>query len=320
MVTGATSGIGLATARALAQKGASVVVVGRNLDKGQSVVARIRQETGNSAVDLLLADLSIQAQVRRLAQEFEERYPRLDVLVNNAGGSYMKRRVTAEGIELTWALNYLCPFLLTNLLLDTLKASAPSRIINVLSDILRSASIDFDDLQAEKKYSTMRSYGQSKLALLITTYEWARRLEGTQVTVNALHPGFVATEIFAKSGGVARLVAPLIKLMAMSPEEGAETSFYLASSPEVAGVSGEYFHKKQAVSPAPVAYDAEVARRLWEISAEMTGFAGDMVASEPRLIEPVEALHGKFKAGPSLTQDLLAEQEWERSQEEGTGG
>ena len=185
----------------------------------------------------------------------------------------MKRQETAEGLELTWVLNYLSPFLLTNSLLDILKASAPARIVNVLSDILRSASIDFDDLQAARKYNTMRSYGQSKLALLYYTYDLAQRLEGTRVTVNALHPGFVATEIFAKSGGVARLMAPLIKLMAASPEEGAETSVYLASSGDVEGVSGEYFRKKEAVSPPPITYDPELAQRLWHISAEMTGLS-----------------------------------------------
>jgi NAD(P)-dependent dehydrogenase (short-subunit alcohol dehydrogenase family) len=271
LVTGATSGIGLATARLLAQQQATIVLVARNRQKGEDAVARIRQESGNPAVDLLLADLSQQTQIRRLAAEFESRYARLDVLINNAGGFFMKRQQTADGIEMTLALNYLAPFLLTNLLLETLKASAPARIVNVSSDIHRSARIDLEDLELKRRYSGQRAYGQAKLALVLFTYELARRLAGTQVTVNALHPGFVATGIGQEGGGIVKLFAPLMKLIASSPKEGAQTSVYLASSPEVAGVTGQYFKKEQAVPSGPPSYQEDTARRLWEIASRMTG-------------------------------------------------
>jgi NAD(P)-dependent dehydrogenase (short-subunit alcohol dehydrogenase family) len=219
----------------------------------------------------MLADLSVQAQVRRLAQEFKRRYSRLDVLINNAGGFFMKRQLSADGIEMTFALNYLSVFLLTSLLLDTLKASAPARIVNISSDAHRRARINFEDLELERKYSGFGAYGQSKLAVALFTYELARRLEGTQVTVNALHPGFVATNLGRNNGWRIKLFAPLVKLMALSPEEGAETSIYLASSSEVAGITGKYFDKKKAVRSSLASYDETAARRLWEISAEMTG-------------------------------------------------
>jgi NAD(P)-dependent dehydrogenase (short-subunit alcohol dehydrogenase family) len=274
LVTGATSGIGLATARCLAQQRATVIVVGRNRQKGEDVVAHLRQESDNPAVDLLLADLSDQTQIRQLARSFESRYPRLDVLINNAGGFFAKRQKTADGIEMTLALNFLAPFLLTNLLLSTLKASAPARIVNVSSDIHRSARIDFKDLELERRYSGQRAYGQAKLALVLFTYELARRLAGTRVTVNALHPGFVATGIGQQDGGIVKLFAPLIKLIANSPEEGAQTSVFLASSPEVAGVTGQYFKKAQAVPSGRASYQEDTARRLWEIAARMTGVPG----------------------------------------------
>ena len=231
LVTGATAGIGLATARSLARQGATVVGVGRNPQKCEKVAAGIRTETGNPAVEFLQADLSAQAEVRRLARAVVDAYPRLDVLVNNVGAFFMSRRLSADGFEMTWAVNYLGVCLLTELLLDTLQASAPSRIVNVSSDMHRSARLNFDDLQGERKYSGMKAYGQSKLALVMYTYDLARRLAGTGVTVNALHPGFVASSMYDSSGGVVKLLAPLIKLMAVSPEAGAETSVYLATSP-----------------------------------------------------------------------------------------
>ncbi len=271
LVTGATAGIGLATARALAQQGATVVGVGRNAGKGQETAARIRQETSNPAVEFLAADLSSQAEVRRVAAEFRAAHSRLDVLVNNVGAFFMQRRLSADGIEMTWALNYLGVYLLTHLLLDTLRASAPSRIVNVSSAMHQSAQLDLDDLQGEHKYSGMKAYGQSKLALVMLTYEWARRLEGTDVTVNALHPGFVATDMYRSSGGIVRLVAPIIQWMAIGPEAGAETSIYLATSHEVAGITGKYFVKKQPARSAPASYDAAAAQHLLKISDEMVG-------------------------------------------------
>jgi len=271
MVTGATSGIGLATAQALAQQGATVIVVGRNPEKATTTVARIRQETGNPLVKFMLADLSVQAEIRRLAREFQSRYSRLDVLVNNAGGFFLKRQLSADGIEMTLALNYLNFFLLTHLLLDTLKASAPARIVNVSSAVHKNARIDFENLQRERKYSGIGAYGQSKLAVVLFTYELARRLEGTQVTVNALHPGLVATNIAANNGWLFKLFTPLGRFIALSPKEGAQTSIYLASSPEVAGVTGKYFDKNKAAPLAATSYDQAIAQRLWEISIEMTG-------------------------------------------------
>jgi NAD(P)-dependent dehydrogenase (short-subunit alcohol dehydrogenase family) len=271
MVTGATSGIGLVTARSLAQTGATVIVAARNPDKGSQVVARIQQETGNQDVELLLADLSAQAQVRHLAQAFKDRFDRLDVLVNNAGAIFLRRQLSVDGIEMTLAVNHLSVFLLTNLLVDMLKDSAPSRIVNVSSNSHKSAQINFDDLQGERRYGAMQAYGQSKLAMLLFSYELARRLEDTGVTVNALHPGFVATEIGQNNGWIMKLFKPVIKLIGKSPDQGAETSIYLASSPEVESATGKYFVDKTPVASAPASYDQAVAQRMWEISAKLTG-------------------------------------------------
>jgi len=285
LVTGATAGIGFATALGLARQGATVLGVGRNRDKCQTVAARIRQETGNPAVEFVQADLSVQAEVRRLAQEFQRSHPRLDVLVNNVGAFFMSRRLSADGIEMTWALNYLGVYLLTELLLDTLKASIPSeaslehsgresRVVNVSSAMHTSARINFDDLQGQRKYSGQKAYGQSKLAQVMYTYDLARRLAGTGVTVNALHPGFVASSMYQSSGGAIKLLAPVIKLMAVSPETGAETSIYVATSPEVAGMTGKYFVKKQAVASADASYDTAATARLMALSAAMVGQDG----------------------------------------------
>jgi NAD(P)-dependent dehydrogenase (short-subunit alcohol dehydrogenase family) len=273
MVTGATSGIGLVTARALARQGAHVVVVGRHLERTNRVVEQIQVSTGNARVEPMIADLSVQAQVRSLAAAFNGRYQRLDVLVNNAGGFFMRRQLSADGIEMTWALNYLSVFLLTNLLLDPLKAATPSRIVNVSSDTQRSARLEFDDLQRAKRYNGLAAYAQSKLAVILFTYELARRLEGTGVTANAVHPGWVATNIYAGSGGVVKLVAPLIRLFAVNPEEGAQTSIYLASSPEVEGVTGKYFYKCKEAPTNPIALDLAVAEKLWQVSLELSSQA-----------------------------------------------
>ena len=274
LVTGATAGIGFATALGLARQGATMVGVGRNRDKCQAVAARIRQEAGNPAVEYMQADLSAQAEVRRFAEEFQRSYPRLDVLVNNVGAFFMSRRLSADGIELTWALNYLGVYLLTEQLLDTFKASAPSRVVNVSSAMHTSAQLNFDDLQGQRKYSGMKAYGQSKLALVMYTYDLARRLAGTGVTVNALHPGFVASDMYRSSGGFIKLLGPVINLMAVSPEVGAETSIFVAGSPEVEGVTGKYFVKKQAVASSPASYDSAATARLMALSAAMVGQDG----------------------------------------------
>jgi len=271
MVTGATSGIGLATAMGLAGQGATVVAVGRNAEKGAEAAARIQRDPRNPLVEFMQADLSVQAEVRRLADEFRVRHRQLHVLVNNVGGFFLRRTLSADGLEMTFALNHLNVFLLTNLLREVLRASAPVRIVNVSSDAHRGAEMDFGDLQGFRRYGGMRAYGRSKLAMLLFTYELARRLEGTGVTVNALHPGFVATSMYESSGGLVKLVAPIIKLMAKSPQEGADTVIHLACSPEVEGVSGKYFKDRQPASSSPPSYDTAAAQRLWKISAEMVG-------------------------------------------------
>ena len=270
LVTGATNGIGKAAAQALAQMGASVVIVGRNGAKTAQLVEEIRTASGNQNVDSLLADLSSQEDVRRLAGEFKSKYPHLHVLLNNAGGTFTTRQLTVDGIEMTFALNHLAYFLLTNLLLDTIKASAPARIINVSSDAHSGGKIDFDNLQGERSYSSFGPYGNSKLANILFTNELARRLEGTGVTVNALHPGLTRTG-FGKNnpGFFMKIMQVIIPLVARSPVKGAETSIYLASSPEVQSVTGKYFVDCKVTQPALQAADGAVARKLWDVSAEL---------------------------------------------------
>jgi NAD(P)-dependent dehydrogenase (short-subunit alcohol dehydrogenase family) len=271
LITGATSGIGRATAMGLASIGASVVMVGRDRGRGEAVMAEIKEGSANDSVDLMLADLSSQEQVRRLAHEFKVTYPRLDVLVNNAGLFRSERITTADGLETTFAVNHLAPFLLTNLLLDVLKTSAPSRIVNVSSGEQRNGTIDFDDLQGEEGYKGAKAYSQSKLANVLFTYELARRLEGTGVAVNCLHPGAgVKTNFGSGVDGVFGVMVRALRPLMISPEKGAETSIYLASSPEVEGVSGRYFAKKAEARSSDVSHDARIARRLWEASAELT--------------------------------------------------
>lgn len=285
MVTGATSGIGKVTAHQLAQRGASVVIVSRNPKKCIAAVEQIKDHTGNQQVDYLVADLSSQDQIRHLVSVFHQSYNRLDVLLNNAGGIFLSRRESEDVIEMTWALNHLNYFMLTNLLLDTLVASGEpgnaSRIVNVASAAHRGARIKFDDLQAENRYSGMQAYGQSKLANVLFTYELDRRLAKAgvddRVSVNALHPGFVSTNLVGDNSWLVRLAMRFIYFFAgKRPEQGAETSVYLASSPEVEGVSGKYFVDCEPVQTAPLSYDENIAERLWEVSAEMTGLEAEI--------------------------------------------
>jgi NAD(P)-dependent dehydrogenase (short-subunit alcohol dehydrogenase family) len=272
LVTGATSGIGQATAHALARLGATVVILGRNPEKSAATAAQVNQACKNPNTDCLLADLSSQTAIRRMAQQFKERYQRLDVLVNNAGAVFMQRQESIDGIEMTFALNHLGYFLLTNLLLDVLKASTPARIVNTSSELHRKAHLDFSDLQNARKYRGMDAYHQSKLANVLFTYELARRLEGTGVTANAFSPGLVATNLGMNNRGLSPLMKRLVdRLIGISPEEGAQTGVYLATSPQVAGVTGKYFVKQETVPSSPETYDEAVAARLWEASAELTG-------------------------------------------------
>lgn len=272
LVTGATSGIGRETAQTLAQMGAQVILVGRNPKKTEETTVEIRQKTGNSAVEYLLADLSEQQQIRDLADQFKSRYNRLDILINNHGAIFFNRQETVDGLEMTFAVNHLGYFLLTNLLLDMLKASASARIVVVASDGHVDQTLDFDDLQNERNYNVMRVYGQSKLANLYFTYELARRLAGTGVTINALHPGFVKSNIGANNfGALGSFIKRIVNLGGIKVEEGAATSIYLATSPDVDGISGKYFVRKRAVKSSEVSYDEETARRLWAVSEQLTG-------------------------------------------------
>ena len=271
MITGASSGLGRAMALELAQMGASLVLVCRDRTRGENVMAEIRERTGNPAVSLMLADLSVQQSIRTLAADFLARGEPLHVLVNNAGVFNLKRSLTADGIETVFAVNHLSYFMLTLLLLDRIKQSAPARIVNVASNAHRWGSINFDDLGGARSYRSSRIYGQSKLANILFTYELARRLEGTGVTVNCVHPGAVATGLGANNGALAKLLMPVIGLFMRSPEQGAATQIFLAASPEVEGVSGKYFVDCKPAQSNQESYDTAVARRLWEVSARMTG-------------------------------------------------
>jgi retinol dehydrogenase 12 len=265
LVTGSNSGIGKETALGLARLGATIVMVCRDQRKGEAAQAEIKAKSANPSVDLLIADLASQQSIRQLAREITERYPQMHVLVNNAGISPSQRTLTVDGIEVTFAVNHLAPFLLTNLLLDRLKASAPARIVTVASTAQHA--LDFDDLQSEKHYSMFATYGQSKLANILFTYELARRLEGSGVTANCLHPGVVATNLARDFNPFFRLMA---RLLFTSPTKGAETSIYLASASEVEGLSGKYFAKKRQARSSPESYDVTSAQRLWQISEQLT--------------------------------------------------
>jgi NAD(P)-dependent dehydrogenase (short-subunit alcohol dehydrogenase family) len=270
LITGANSGIGKVAATALAAQGATVIMVCRGRTRGEAARAEIRRVTNSDRVELLIADLSEQRQIRRLAAEVKERFSELHVLINNAGIWNDKREVTADGYETTWALNHLAYFLLTQELIDLLKASAPARIINVSSDYHKLGHIDFDDIQLNQGYSGGRAYGQSKLANVIFTYELARRLEGTGVTANCLHPGAVNTNFFNNVKGLFGLLTWIGRPFLRTPAKGAETAVWLASSPEVEGVTGKYFFDSKERRSSPESYDPNVASSLWEVSERMT--------------------------------------------------
>ncbi len=273
LVTGATAGIGLVTARELARKGAHVIVVGRSEERCARAADEIRAQAGTTAVEWLVADLSSQGDIRRLADQVRGRTQRLDVLVNNAGGIFLERQESADGIEMTFALNHLSYFLLTHLLRPLLEQSAPARVVNVASDAHKGVSIEFEDIEGKKRFGGWRAYQQSKLANILFTYELSRRLDGTRVTANTLHPGFVRTTIFRQGGLIGWLLRRAADVLAISPEEGAKTSVYLASSPDVASVTGRYFVKERPVESSPQSRDASAALRLWRLSDEMTNAA-----------------------------------------------
>jgi NAD(P)-dependent dehydrogenase (short-subunit alcohol dehydrogenase family) len=276
LVTGATSGMGKATALRLAELGATVVVVGRSQEKTQATVRDIQRRAPKGEVRSIVADLSSLAQVRTLAQAYRDTYPRLDVLIHNAGAMFGKRQLSVDGVEMTFALNSFAPFLLTNLLLDTLKASMPSRIVTVASATHAGKQIPFDDLTHQQGYKPLQVYAESKLMAIMFTYVLARRLEGTGVTANALHPGVVATR-FGKDarGSIWPVMVTLTAPFSLSPEKGARTAIYLASSPDVANVSGQYFVKSKPARSSDASYDVAAQERLWAVSEHLTGLAPD---------------------------------------------
>jgi NAD(P)-dependent dehydrogenase (short-subunit alcohol dehydrogenase family) len=272
LITGATDGIGLAAAEALAERGANLAIVARNGTKAERAVQRIKDAGGpGTIVDVLMADLASQAAVRGLAAEVLERYPRLDVLVNNAGAVYMKRQLSPDGIELTWALNHLAPFLLTALLLERIQASAPARIVTTSSDAHKGAHIPFDDLNAERTYHGFGRYRQTKLANIMFTSELARRLGGSShVTANCFHPGLVSTGFNRNNGVWMSLGMTAVRPLSRSPAEGAETLLWLVDSPDVDDQSGLYFVDEKPVAPSSAALDEDAARRLWACSEDQT--------------------------------------------------
>lgn len=270
LVTGATNGIGKVTARELARLGMTVVIVGRDPDKTRATVEELRRDSGNSRLEGLVADLGVQAQVRRLARDFRARHGRLDVLVNNAGALNGRRQETPDGIEVTWAVNHLAYFLLTTELQDLLTRTPGARVVNVSSEAHRAGPLRWEDLEGKLRYSGWQSYSQSKLANVLFSRELARRLRTSGVRVNAVHPGFVASGFGKNTPGWLSRVFTWAAPLARSEEEGARTSIFVATSPTVAGLSGRYFSNEREVQPAPFALDDAAAARLWRLSEEMT--------------------------------------------------
>lgn len=283
LITGATSGLGAAAARELARRGAAIIIVGRDQRKCRETVRTIRRSTGNHAVDYLCGDLSIQHDVRAIAKAFADRFDRLDVLINNAGGYFKKREVTSDGLEMNFALNHLAYFLLTNLFLDRLRASPAGRIVVVASQAHEGGTIVFDDLQREQRYERLEAYAQSKLANILFANELARRLQGTHITVNSLTPGSVATRIGSNNGRLRVLLRNLVyraRGHMLTPEQGARTIIYLAASPEVEGVTGCYFRDEHAIAPSNAALDPVLASELWKVSEQLTSRGGLTDTSE----------------------------------------
>jgi NAD(P)-dependent dehydrogenase (short-subunit alcohol dehydrogenase family) len=270
LITGANQGIGKAAAEELARQGAKVVMVSRNADKGRAALEEVRAKAKGDAPELIVADLASLADVRRLAAEYKRGHDRLDVLLNNAGVFVPERHTTVDGLEETFAVNHLAPFLLTKELLDVLKATPSSRIVTVSSDAHKRATLHFEDLGFQKGYGGFKAYSQSKLANIVFTYELARRLEGSGVTANGLHPGVIASGFGQTYGGAFSMLIKLAKPFLATTEEGARTSVYLASSPEVRDVTGKYFAKCKAVRSNAASYDEASWRKLWDVSEAMT--------------------------------------------------
>lgn len=276
LITGGTGGIGKAAAVGLASMGARVGITGRDRARAERAATDIRDESRNPAVDVFVADLSSQTELRHMADEVLASYPRLDVLVNNVGGFWAHRHLTPDGLEHTFALNHLAPFLLTNLLLERLKTSAPARVVTVSSGAHSMGRIDFDDLMGEDDYSGQRAYNQSKLANVMFTYELARRLDGTGVTATTLHPGMTNTSFSTEDPH--RRMAPIVFVVRpfmRSPKKGADTAVYLASSPEVEGVTGQYFANRRVKNTEQSSYDTAITDQLWQVSSDLVGIPSD---------------------------------------------
>lgn len=269
LVTGATDGIGKVSARVLAELGAKVIIVGRNPEKSAIVLAELKSISGNENIDLLMADLAVMQEVRDLAEQVISRYDRIDVLLNNAGGYFTKHEITSDGLEMTFALNHMSYFLLTNKLMELLKYSAPARIVNVSSDAHYGVDMEFENLNGEQEYKAWKAYQKSKLANVLFTYELLKKVPGN-ITVNCLHPGFVATNFGHNNGG---FFGPVLKIAqrvsAIDPEEGAKTSIFLCSAPEVKGVSGKYFYKCQPKTSSRESRNMDTGKRLWQISSDI---------------------------------------------------
>ncbi len=272
LVTGATSGLGLGTAQALAARGARLLLGARSAERGRTAVARVSETTGNPEVEFVVADLSSATEVRQLARDVQSRFDALHVLINNAGIDVGERQVTEDGLESTFAVNYVAPFLLTNALLDLLQASAPARILNVASTGYKGGKLDFDDLQSERHFSGQRAYNTSKLALVLFTYELSRRVDGTGVTVNAVDPGFVrGTEIGSTLPRIYQFMGTLMQPFMASVEKGADTIVWAASDPSLAGITGRYFKQRREVSTDAPTHDDALAGRLWAATEALTG-------------------------------------------------
>lgn len=269
LVTGANSGIGRETTLGLARLGGTIVMLARNLERGEVAKDYVIRESGNSDIDLMICDLSVRNEIERFSSEFTQNYPRLDVLVNNAGAVFSRRQLTQDGFENTLAVNYLAPFLLTNRLLPLLRKSAPSRVVNLTSGLHSRGRIDLDDLQSEKHYKSMDVYQNSKLMVLLFTYKLARELEGTGVTVNAVSPGFVATNLGRNSGSrMSKVMFGMMRPFQLSPTEGARTSIYVASSPEIEDMTGKHFAKSQQKESAAISHDKALQDALWKKTRE----------------------------------------------------
>lgn len=272
IVTGSNSGIGKETALALAEMNAKVVMVVRNRERGEEARLEIVEKSGNRCVDLMICDLSSIESIRNFVAKFRNEYNRLDVLVNNAGAVFNNRQVTTDGFEQTFAVNYLAPFLLTHELLPLMKESAPSRVINISSGLHRSAKIDLSDLQSELSYNAMKVYGSAKLMVVMQTYEMARYLKDTGVSVNVVLPGFVATNLGRNTGSrMSKIMFGMMKPFQLSPKEGAETSVYVASSPDIEGVTGKCFEKKAETETSEISYDVQLQKQLWNHTINLLG-------------------------------------------------